>query len=177
LLFSCQLPYFSTAYELYFLKMYLQKHPSTFCSWLFWLRKAKWLTGFKIIALYIFSEVYAWLKQKANLWVLTERWLNRTCSRNNAKTATHTMGGCPKPVCAPSFSGQIPALLWDRGESQIKTWLLSKGSYSWGAPPSPLCLPRQTPLPRSGETKCIRALPCSWWIAKPAHKHGLGGAF
>ena len=154
-LFSCQLSEVSTSFELYSSKMYLQNHQSTFCSWLFWLYQEKWWTGFKIIAVYIFSEVYAWLKQKANLRVLTERWLNCICSRNNVKTTNHTKGGHLKPLCAPSLSGQIPALLW-AGE-RIAGEDLAADQQRWGLFPG--CSPRLLVPPMANTSPEVQGEP------------------
>lgn len=134
------------------------------------------LAGFKIIALYISSEVYDWLKQKANLQVLTERWLNCISSRNNVKTTNHTTGGLLKPLCTPSLSGQIPALRRAGG------WIVGEGftadQQQWGVlPPAPCASHGKHLSWGTGRAKCIRASPYSWRIPKPAGECVLGRAF
>lgn len=110
--------------------MYLPKHPSIFCSWLFRPCKEKWPSGFRIIALYIFRRYIPDLSRKQ----MSVYWLKGDQIASALEIILNTqliMGGCLKPLCPPSLSGQTPTFLW----------AVIKESYSWCAPSNSLCYP------------------------------------
>lgn len=106
---------------------------------LFCLCKEKWLSGFRIVALYIFLRYIPHLSRKQ----MSMYWLKGDQIASTLEIMLKPqliMGGCLKPLCLPSHSGQTPTLLW-------AGWLRLRGVLP-GVLLQDSCATHREPFPR-----------------------------